>query len=277
VGLGWDVLAMQIDWVQAALGLGSGSVVGFTLGLVGGGGSILATPLLLYVVGIASPHVAIGTSAVAVALNALVNLVSHARHNNNVKWPCGLLFAAAGVAGAFGGSSLGKAMDGQALIALFAGLMIAIGVLTLVRRVSEGKPLVRLSRANAAPIMLVGLGAGGLSGFFGIGGGFLIVPGLMLATGMPSLYAIGTSLIAVAAFGATTAANYAISGLVDWTIAALFVVGGALGGLLGAKAAARLSLRAGALDNVFAIVVIGVGLYVLARTPLGGRLLSAFF
>ncbi len=277
MGLGWDVLAMQIDWVQAALGLGSGSVVGFTLGLVGGGGSILATPLLLYVVGIASPHVAIGTSAVAVALNALVNLVSHARHNNNVKWPCGLLFAAAGVAGAFGGSSLGKAMDGQALIALFAGLMIAIGVLTLVRRVSEGKPLVRLSRANAAPIMLVGLGAGGLSGFFGIGGGFLIVPGLMLATGMPSLYAIGTSLIAVAAFGATTAANYAISGLVDWTIAALFVVGGALGGLLGAKAAARLSLRAGALDNVFAIVVIGVGLYVLARTPLGGRLLSAFF
>jgi uncharacterized membrane protein YfcA len=94
---------------------------------------------------------------------------------------------------------------------------------------------------------------------------------------MPTLYAVGTSLIAVAAFGATTAVNYAASGLVDWPIAALFVVGGALGGWLGARAAARLSLRAGALDHVFAIVVIAVGLYVLARTPLGARLLIAFF
>ncbi len=276
MSVAWDLFVAQFNWVQAALVLGSGSLVGFSLGLVGGGGSILATPLLLYVVGIASPHVAIGTSAVAVALNALVNLISHARHNN-VKWPCGLLFAGAGVVGAFGGSSLGKAMDGQALIALFATLMIVIGVLTLVRRAHEGKPLVRLSCGNAASIFFVGLGAGCLSGFFGIGGGFLIVPGLILATRMPTLYAVGTSLIAVAAFGATTAVNYAASGLVDWPIAALFVAGGALGGWLGARAAARLSLRAGALDNVFAIVVIAVGLYVLARTPLGARLLIAFF
>jgi uncharacterized membrane protein YfcA len=92
---------------------------------------------------------------------------------------------------------------------------------------------------------------------------------------MPTLFAVGTSLIAVAGFGAATAANYAVSGLVDWPVAMLFVAGGALGGLLGAKAAAKLSVRAGALDNVFAIVVIAVGLYVLSRTPFGERLLGA--
>ena len=273
---GFEFLMADLSALQAALGLAAGSLVGFSLGMVGGGGSILATPLLLYVVGVASPHVAIGTSAVAVALNALVNLVTHAR-KGNVKWPCGLLFAGAGILGAWGGSSLGKAIDGQALIAAFAGLMITIGVLTLARKAHLGKPAVRLSRTNAAPLGLVGLGAGGLSGFFGIGGGFLIVPGLIWASGMPTLFAVGTSLIAVAGFGAATAANYAASGLVNWPVAVLFVVGGALGGLLGAGAASKLSLRAGALDNVFAIVVIAVGLYVLTRTPFGQGLLSAFF
>ena len=274
MGAGLEFLALDISAVQAALSLAAGSLVGFSLGMVGGGGSILATPLLLYVVGVASPHVAIGTSAVAVALNALVNLVTHAR-KGNVKWPCGLLFAGAGILGAWGGSSLGKAIDGQALIAAFSGLMVAIGVLTLARKAHLGKPAVRLSRANAAPISVVGFGAGSLSGFFGIGGGFLIVPGLIWASGMPTLFAVGTSLIAVAGFGAATAANYAVSGLVDWPVAMLFVAGGALGGLLGAKAAAKLSVRAGALDNVFAIVVIAVGLYVLSRTPFGERLLGA--
>jgi len=276
MGAGLEFLALDISAVQAALSLAAGSLVGFSLGMVGGGGSILATPLLLYVVGVASPHVAIGTSAVAVALNALVNLVTHAR-KGNVKWPCGLLFAGAGILGAWGGSSLGKAIDGQALIAAFSGLMVAIGVLTLARKAHLGKPSVRLSRTNAAPLGLVGLGAGSLSGFFGIGGGFLIVPGLIWASGMPTLFAVGTSLIAVAGFGAATAANYAVSGLVNWPVAMLFVAGGALGGWFGAKAAAKLSVRAGALDNVFAIVVIAVGLYVLSRTPFGERLLSSVF
>ena len=276
MGVGLEFLALDISAVQAALSLAAGSLVGFSLGMVGGGGSILATPLLLYVVGVASPHVAIGTSAVAVALNALVNLVTHAR-KGNVKWPCGLLFAGAGILGAWGGSSLGKAIDGQALIAAFSGLMVAIGVLTLARKAHLGKPAVRLSRANAAPISVVGFGAGSLSGFFGIGGGFLIVPGLIWASGMPTLFAVGTSLIAVAGFGAATAANYAVSGLVNWPVAMLFVAGGALGGWFGANAAAKLSVRAGALENVFAIVVIAVGLYVLSRTPFGERLLSSIF
>jgi uncharacterized membrane protein YfcA len=100
-----------------------------------------------------------------------------------------------------------------------------------------------------------------LSGFFGIGGGFLIVPALILAnTGMPILYAVGSSLVAVTAFGLTTAANYAMSSLVDWSLAALFVSGGVLGGLLGARSANSLASRIGALNTVFAALIFAVAI-----------------
>src|SRR3954470_24370383 len=114
--------------IQGVLGLASGMLVGFSLGLVGGGGSILAVPLMVYVVGVSDAHVAIGTSAAAVAANAAMNLSSHAR-GGTVRWSCALVFAAAGIAGAFAGSVAGKMMDGQKLLALFALLMLAIAVL----------------------------------------------------------------------------------------------------------------------------------------------------
>src|SRR5664280_2202970 len=196
--------------LHALLAIASGSLVGFTLGLVGGGGSILAVPLLVYVVGVRSPHIAIGTSAIAVAASAAANLAGHARAHT-VKWPCALVFAVAGIAGAAGGA---------------------------------------------------------LSGFFGIGGGFLIVPGLMGATAMPLINAIGSSLVSVTAFGLTTAASYAWSGLVDWQLAGLFIVGGALGGLFGTRLARHLAGYKHALTRTFSGIVIAVGLYVIARSIL---------
>ncbi len=108
---------MPAQMVQDALGTFSGSLVGFSLGLVGGGGSILAVPLMIYLVGVPSAHIAIGTSALAVAVNAAANVVSHARMGN-VKWGCGGVFAAAGIVGAFGGSSLSKLVDGPRLLFL---------------------------------------------------------------------------------------------------------------------------------------------------------------
>ena len=95
--------------------IASGALVGFVLGLIGGGGSILATPLLLYVVGIAQPHVAIGTGALAVSVNAYANLIAHARRRN-VCWRCAAVFALVGTLGAIGGSSLGKSLDGTLLL-----------------------------------------------------------------------------------------------------------------------------------------------------------------
>ena len=112
---------------QYILGVLSGVLVGFTLGLVGGGGSILAVPLMVYLVGVASPHVAIGTSALAVAVNAATGLASHARAGT-VKWRCGLMYASAGILGALAGSTAGKAFDGHKLLFLFAIVMIVGGV-----------------------------------------------------------------------------------------------------------------------------------------------------
>lgn len=254
------------------LAVGSGGFVGFVLGLIGGGGSILAVPLLVYVVGVPSPHVAIGTSAIAVAASAAANLADHAR-TRAVKWPCALTFAAAGIAGAAVGAQLGKMVDGNRLLALFGALMLFIGALMLLRRHSGGNPEVKLTRESMPRMlpMLVGIGlaVGLLSGFFGIGGGFLIVPGLVAATGMPLINAIGSSLVSVTALGLTTAASYALSGLVDWNLAGLFILGGALGGLGGIELARRLSTQKQMLSRVFSGIVISVGLYILGKTLTG--------
>ena len=254
----------MISVMQGVLGLASGALVGFSLGLVGGGGSILAVPLMVYVVGVPDAHVAIGTSAIAVAANAAVNLSNHAR-GGTVMWSCALTFAAAGIAGAFAGSIFGKMLDGERLLALFALLMLVIAVLMLKTRSRIGLPDVQISWANTPAIVGLGLATGTLSGFFGIGGGFLIVPALMLATGMPIMNAVSSSLVAVTAFGLTTAASYAYSGLISWGLAGLFIVGGIVGGLIGTRSARLLSARRGALNIVFAAVIIAVALYMLAR------------
>lgn len=253
-----------MDALQAGLALVSGSLVGFTLGLVGGGGSVLAVPLLVYLVGINNPHVAIGTSAVAVAANALLNLVNHGR-NGNVKWRCAAVFTAAGVLGALTGAFFGRQMDGERLLALFAVLMLAVGVLMLRNRKGEGLPHVSLGRDNFPKLMGFGLATGLLSGFFGIGGGFLIVPGLVAATGMPIMNAMASSLLAVTGFGLTTSASYAAAGLVNWAVAGVFVAGGFGGGLLGTRVARSVGQRRGALNVLFAGLIFVVATYMLAR------------
>ncbi|MDP4002692.1 sulfite exporter TauE/SafE family protein [Methylobacterium sp. NEAU K] len=244
----------------------SGSGVGFTLGLIGGGGSILATPLLLYGVGMAQPHLAIGTGALAVAANAFLTLAGHARVGN-VRWSCAAVFALVGILGALVGSSLGKAVDGQRLLFLFALLMIVVGIHMLRGRRGQGGTAesVGCGPVPSGKVVGVAFAVGVLSGFFGIGGGFLIVPGLVFATGMPLITAVGTSLLAVGAFGLATALNYALSGMVDWAVAGEFIAGGFIGGFLGMQLANRLAGFKGALNTVFATVIFGVAGYMLYR------------
>lgn len=128
------------------------------------------------------------------------------------------------------GSIVAKSIEGHTLLALFGALMVVVGLTMLRKRSGVGNLDVRLSTTTARELLplliVIGFAVSLLSGFFEIGGGFLIVPGLMLATGMPLTLAIGTSLVAVAAFGAATAATYAVSGLVDWPIAGIFVLAG---------------------------------------------------
>lgn len=256
-----------MDPLQVGLALFCGLLVGFTLGLIGGGGSIMATPLLLYVVGL-PPHLAIGTGALAVSANAFINFAGHARAGN-VRWRSAIIFALVGVAGAALGSSLGKTFDGKRLLFLFAILMIAVGILMLRRNArpdsSRHASAEHLDAVTIAKIAGAAFLVGMLSGFFGIGGGFLIVPGLLFSTGMPMIFAIGSSLFAVGSFGLTTAVNYALSGLVDWAVAAEYIVGGIIGGLIGMRLSIYLAPRRAALTRVFACFVFMVAAYMLYR------------
>ena len=259
------VSACGMMLVQHALAAFSGVFVGLTLGLVGGGGSILAVPLMVYLVGVSNPHIAIGTSAFAVAINAGSGLFHHARAGT-VKWRCATMYAMAGVVGALIGSSLGKLFDGHKLLFLFAIVMLIVGALMLRDRGRAGNPDVQCNVESAPKVTAYGFGTGLFSGFFGIGGGFLIVPGLIAATGMPIINAIGSSLMAVTTFGLTTALNYALSGLVDWSLAFLFIVGGVLGGLAGATAARWLSKSRSALTTIFAGLIFAVAGYMLWKS-----------
>ena len=243
----------------------SGMLVGLTLSVVGGGGSILAVPLLLYVVGVSNPHVAIGTSALAVSASAFSNLMAHARAGN-VKWPCAVVFGLSGVAGAAVGAALGKLVNGQQLLFVFGLVMVAVAVAMLRPRKNEGDPNVRMTPAIAVRLVGIGLMTGLLAGFFGIGGGFLIVPGIMLGSGMAMLNAVGSSLFSVGAFGLTTAVSYAADGMIDWRVAGEFIAGGIAGGLAGIPLAGRLAGRKGALSRVFAVLVLTVAAYVLWRS-----------
>jgi hypothetical protein len=256
---------MMLDPLQYGLGAISGGLVGFTLGLFGGGGSILAVPLMVYVVGVPSAHMAIGTSAFAVAANAFTNLLGHARLGN-VKWRCASIYSVTGIIGAFIGSTFGKMVDGQKLLILFALLMLVVGVLMFRKRGAQGNPGAQCSRENAHKVAGFGGLTGIFSGFFGIGGGFLIVPGLIASTNMPILYAIGSSLVAVTAFGLTTALNYAFSGYVDWLLAAIFITGGIFGGLAGSYLAKGLSAKKGTLNSLFATLIFVVAAYMLYKS-----------
>jgi uncharacterized protein len=250
---------------QQLLTLLSGALVSLLLGVFGGGGSVLALPLLVHVVAVRSPHVAIGISAAAVTANALMNLGLHARRQT-VKWRCAIVFALSGLIGAAAGSALGKRVDGDALLAIFGVVMIVVGALTLRKKQSREQPNVRLTRDSAGrlapPLIALGFAIGAASGFFGIGGGFLITPALMWATDMPIAMAIGSSLVSVTAFGATTAMSYANSGMIDWSLTGLFVLGGLLGSTGAQWLMRRLATQASTLRPLFAVFVMAAGTYV---------------
>ena len=251
--------------VSLALAAAGGALIGLLLSVFGGGGSVLAAPLLLYVVGVRDPHVAIGTSAAAVAVNAAVGLAAQAKAGR-VKWPCALVFGGAGLIGSLAGAHLAKMIDGGQLILWFAGAMALVGVSMLAPKKDEGDPGVRLDAALTRRLAPLGLLVGSAAGFFGIGGGFLIVPGLMAATGMTLANAAASSLVSVVLFGAATSASYAVSGLVDWPVFAALVAGGGVGALAGGPLAARLAGHAASARRAFALMVLATAAYVAWRT-----------
>ncbi|WP_333611212.1 sulfite exporter TauE/SafE family protein [Brevundimonas bullata] len=258
-----------MDPLHLILAALSGGIVAMLLTVFGGGGSVLAVPLLLYVVGVRDPHMAIGASAAGVSLNALTALAGQARAGR-VRWPCAILFAVIGSAAAWIGSSAAKAIDGHQLLLAFAVAMAAVGLAMLRPKKNDGDPGVRLNRGMTPRIVASGAGVGVAAGFFGIGGGFLIVPGLMWATGMTLAAAQATSLLSVAAFGASTAVNYSLSGLVDWGVVAAMAVGGAAGTMAGLPLSKRLGDNAALGRRLFAGLILIVAVYVAYKAITGG-------
>ena len=238
-----------------------GAVIGLLLSVFGGGGSVLATPLLLYIVGVRDPHVAIGTSAAAVAVNAAVGLLVQARAGR-VKWPCAIVFGGVGLTGSLIGAHFAKQIDGSQLLLWFAVAMAFVGVSMLIPRKSEGDAGVRLTTALTLKIAPAGAITGLAAGFFGIGGGFLIVPGLMAATGMTLANAAASSLVSVVLFGAATSASYAASGLVDWRVFMAMVGGGAIGSMIAIPVGRLLAERTTVARNTFALMVLATAVYV---------------
>lgn len=260
------------------LSLISGAIIGFSLGFIGGGGSILAVPLLLYVVGLENPHVAIGTSALAVSINAAINLLHHARQKN-IKFMKGLRFGIVGIVGTFIGSQLGLLTPPNNLILFFGLLMLFIATNMLTRKPSRSSnpngqgincgsliTCFGLSRYfNFFPsrrLELKGLLVGLAAGYFGIGGGFLIVPSLV-SSGFDISSAIGTSLIPVSMFGATTALRYSLENHINILISLLLVIGGIGGGFLGTTMLERIPKNI--ITNVFAILIAVVGIYIIIK------------
>lgn len=258
LGLAPDILALTLL---------SGALVGLLLGTFGGGGSVLAAPLLIYLVGVDDPHLAIGTSAAAVAATALFNLFGHWR-GGRIKWPCAIVFGTAGLIGSIAGSSVAKATDGDWLLLAFAAAMAVIGASMFRRPVTEGHPDVHLTPKMMPKLLTLGLIVGFAAGFFGIGGGFLIVPGLIAATGMTMSAATASSLVSVTIFGAATSSNYALAGWVDAGLAGALLIGGMIGGVGGIWISRKLVSRALLARRLFAGFIILVAAYVATNATI---------
>ena len=200
----------------------------------------------------------------AVAVNAATGLAAQARAGR-VKWPCASVFALSGLTGALAGAQVARQVNGQALLMWFAFAMIAIALSMLLPKRDAGNPAVHLTPPMVLKLAPVGLITGLAAGFFGIGGGFLIAPGLMAATGMTLANAGASSLVSVTLFGTATSLSYAAAGQVIWPLFGALVLGGGAGTLIAMPLARKLEAHTRAARSTFAVLVIVVALYILLK------------
>jgi uncharacterized membrane protein YfcA len=209
--------------------------IGIALGLLGGGGSILTVPLLVYVAGL-DAKAAIASSLFVVGVTSLVGLVSHARAGR-VRWRTGLFFGGAGMVGAFLGGKVGSLIPGAVLLVGFA-IMMAVTAVAMIR----GRKNVTAVQHGDLPVVRVlidGIVVGFVTGIVGAGGGFLVVPALALLGGLPMPIAVGTSLLVIAMKSFAGFAGYATSVPIDWKVTLLVTAGAMVGALVGSAVAGR--------------------------------------
>jgi uncharacterized membrane protein YfcA len=233
-----------------------GFVIGLSLGLLGGGGSILTVPMLVYIVG-QTPQAAVTASLAIVGANSALGALFH-RTQGTLNWKVAILFGGAGMVAAYLSAGLSKLLPAVWLLILFAVLMILVGWLMLVRRTSSAE---ERSAAAWPTVLLVGAGVGVLTGFLGVGGGFLIVPALVMLVGLPMRMAVGTSLVVIAMNSLAGLMGHLAGAALDWGLIIIFVSSGLAGTFAGARLAHR--LPADRLRMAFAIFVMLLALFLL--------------
>ena len=273
--------------LAAALGL----LIGLVLGALGGGGSILAVPALVYLLG-QSAQQATTTSLVIVGIAAVVGALGHTRAHNT-RWRYGALLTLAGVPASLVGTRLNRLVDGDVILLAFSGLMLlaATGMIarapqeqtapiprplpsspatgeTTIRAAERAAPQSRTSRRTWLRVLVAGLGIGALTGFFGIGGGFIIVPVLVVALGFPMPTAVGTSLVVIALNSAVALGARSSAGLgLDPSVVLPFTATAVAASLAGQKLADR--LPATTLTRAFGLLLVLIGMYVAVQAVVG--------
>ena len=250
--------AVGVFWMTLALAV----VVGITLGLFGGGGSILTVPLLIYVTGLGTKE-AIATSLVVVGITSIGALVTHARAGR-VQWRTGLIFGATAMVGAYVGGRLGPLVPDTVLLVGFALMMLATSI-AMIRGRRDTSPGDR-GEHHIGLVLVEGVVVGLVTGVVGAGGGFRVVPALVLLGGLPMATAVGTSLLVIALKSFAALAGYLSAVQIDWSLAlavtALALAGSVLGGFLAGR------LDPDRLRRGFGVFVLAMAVFVLAQTGL---------
>ncbi|MET1035338.1 MAG: sulfite exporter TauE/SafE family protein [Arthrobacter sp.] len=235
-------------------------VIGLSLGLLGGGGSILTVPILTYVAGL-QPREAIAASLFVVGATSAFGAVSHAR-KGRVQWRTGLIFGAAGMVGAFGGGLLGGRIPGTILMIAFALMMVATS-LAMIRGRKNRAAEAHEGELPVGKVVLEGLVVGLVTGLVGAGGGFLVVPALALLGGLSMPVAVGTSLVVIAMKSFAGLGGYLTSVSLDWALVGGVTAAAILGSLVGTRLAGR--IPEAALRKGFGVFVLVMGVFVLVQ------------
>ncbi len=243
------------------IGLILSAVIGLSLGLIGGGGSILTVPILVYLLGV-DPHEAVGMSLAVVGATSILGAYLHWRRDN-VDLFSGLLFGVAGIIGAFIGSPLTKMVSAEALLLIFGVLMfvVAVSISMIWRRkhaISE-----KLHKPHPTKGVLAGLGVGILTGFLGVGGGFLIVPALVFFGGLNIKKAIGTSLFVIFLNCIAGLVGHLGQTAFDWQLTAQVMALAVGGAIVGTMLSRRIA--ADRLQSMFAVLVLGVAAFLMVK------------
>lgn len=251
--------------VGLALTVGLAVLIGLSLGLLGGGGSILAVPLLVYVADLPAKE-AIATSLLVVGVTSAVGVLPHARAGR-IRWRTGLLFGVAGMAGAYAGGRLAVFVPAAVLLTGFAVMMLATAAAMIRgRRANGGRPVPH--ELPVLRVLLDGVVVGLVTGLVGAGGGFLVVPALALLGGLPMPVAVGTSLVVIAMKSFAGLAGYLSTISIDWGLAAMVTTAAVAGSLAGARLAGRVPEVV--LRRTFGWFMVVVGVFMLVQQIPGG-------